>query len=201
MPMALAPPSFSTDLRMRFVSWLLSFAFLLFSSIPAAHAQALQVGGHYSALALEYPDQTRSGVGAFFVYSPRDWVGLDVATTIFTSEDLGGAAWQVLAGPRLGGSVGGLGLYGRLRPGFIHFSDRFYAPDVICIAIFPPPESCLAGATNVALDLGGTVQVSPTPRTVLRFDLGDTLIRYARGGDGAAWRHGVQFTAAFGVAF
>lgn len=170
--------------------------FLLAFSASTAAAQT-QLGAHYSALALEYPDQTRSGVGAFFVYSPRTGSGVDLSATWSPEENVGGNAWQVLAGPRVGGRLAGVGVFGRVRPGFIHFSERFYAPEVVCIAIFPPPESCLASATNFVLDLGGTVEVDLSPRLLLRFDLGDTLIRY-EGLDGASWKHGLQFAAGVG---
>ena len=180
------------------VSFVCSLSLLPF--VTTAHAQT-QIGGHYSALALEYPDQTRHGAGAFFVYSPREWFGVDVATTVFASEDIAGSAWQLLAGLRVGGTVEGLGIFGRVRPGFIRFSERFYAPEIVCIAIFPPPESCLAGATNFALDVGGTIEVAPTPATVLRFELGDTLTRYRRFDDSSSWKHGLQFSAGVGWQF
>jgi hypothetical protein len=173
-------------------------AFLTFTTSTAA--QTFQLSGHYSALALEYPDQTRSGAGASLVIAPRNWIGADLSASFFAAEDVGGRAWQLLAGPRIGGTWEGLGLFARVRPGFIRFSERFYAPDVICIAIFPPPEACLANATNFSLDLGGTVEVAPTPATVLRFDLGDSLIRYRRP-DGASWKHSLQFTAGLGWRF
>ncbi len=191
---------------MRSLAVLLAVGFLCFASPARAQISA---GAHYSALALEYPDQTRSGAGAFVVYSPRPWIGLDAATSVFLSEEPGGVAWQVLAGPRIGTEVAGLRVYGRVRPGFIRFSRRFYSPDIVCIAIFPPPESCLATAMNFALDVGGTVETEVTPAAFLRFDLGDQLTRYGRGdggsdgrGDGgAAWMHGLQFTAGIGWRF
>ena len=91
--------------------------------------------------------------------------------------------------------------YGRVRPGFIHFSERFFKPQVVCPAIFPIPEACLAPKTNFALDVGGTVELSPAESTVLRFDLGDTLTRYGRATPAAAWYHGLQFAAGFGWRF
>ena len=175
-------------------------AALLWSVSPAG-AQ-ISIGGQYSALALEYPDQTRSGVGAFIVYSPRPWVGIDATAGVFMSEQPGGVAWQVLAGPRIGAEFAGLRVYGRVRPGVIRFSERFYSPEVVCIAIFPPPESCLASATNLALDIGGTVETDVSSAAFLRFDLGDQLTRYGRGdGAGAAWTHGLQFNAGVGWRF
>jgi hypothetical protein len=164
----------------------------------SAFAQ-VQAGAHYSALSLEYPDQTRSGFGGFFVYSPRPWIGADVATTVFLDEDVGGHAWQFLAGPRVGVAVQGLGVYGRVRPGLIHFSERFFQEAIACVLIFPPPESCLVKSTNLALDLGATVE-APISAAVLRFDIGDTMTRYRRL-DEKVWRHGLQFVAGIGWKF
>ena len=165
-----------------------------------AEAQ-FQAGAHYSALAMEYPDQTRSGVGAFAVYSPREWIGIDVGTSVLFDKEVGGTAWQLLAGPRVGTQVRGLSVYGRVRPGVVRFSERFFSPNVVCVLIYPPPESCLAPAANFALDVGGTVETGISPAAFLRFDLGDTLVRYRRGDDGTAWKHGLQFNAGVGWKF
>jgi hypothetical protein len=174
------------------------FAAFLFLTLTAGTAAAqTYAGGHYSALALEYPDQTRSGVGGFVVFSRREWLGADVAATWAPAEVIGGSSWQLVAGPRVGRTVEGLGVYGRVRPGFIRFSERFYSPEVVCIAIFPPPDSCLVSSTNFSLDLGGTVELEVAPRVLLRLDLGDTLVRYRRS-DGASWKHGLQFTVGLG---
>ena len=165
-----------------------------------ARAQ-IRIGAHYSALSLEYPEQTRHGVGGFLVYAPRDWVAVDLSTSLFPSETVGANAWQLFAGPRAGWSVGRMGVFGRVRPGFVRFAERFIAPETGCIAIFPTPEACLVNSTNVALDYGATVEVLPSARTVLRFDIGDALTRYRRGDDGRSWKHGVQFVAGAGWSF
>jgi hypothetical protein len=171
---------------------------LAFTSITSGQTQ---IGGHYSALSLEYPDQTRHGGGAFFVYAPRGWIGVDVTTSWFPSDDVGGSAWQLLAGPRVGGSVGRIGIFGRVRPGLVRFSERFFAPETVCIAIFPTPEGCLVKSTNFALDYGTTVEASLSSRTVLRFDIGDALTRYRRGDDSSSWKHGLLVTAGAGWRF
>lgn len=176
--------------RMRLVVLLLT---ALLVSAPAG-AQ-LQIGGHFTMLNLEYPDQVRSGLGAFAVYSPREWLGVDIGTSVFFDEPTGGAAWQLLAGPRAGVAVDRVGVFGRVRPGFVRFTRRFFAPDTVCILIFPPPETCLIDRTNLALDLGATAEVAATERLVLRFDVGDTLIRYPRARQDASWKHGFQLTA------
>ena len=174
---------------------------LLLSFGIATHANGqTTVGVHYSALANEYPDETLSGVGAFATFSRRLF-GVEAATTFFPSADTGERAWQLLAGPRVGVTWRDVALYGRVRPGFVRFSERFYKPEVVCIAIFPPPEACLASRTSLQLDLGGTVEVGVTPSAVLRLDLGDTLTRYNQEPLAARWTHGLQFTAGVGWKF
>jgi hypothetical protein len=176
---------------------------VLLSCLVTSGALSAQThaGVRYSALAQEYPDQTRSGVGAFVVFTPRDWLGIDVSTDWFLAEDVGGAAWQVLAGPRAGVRWRDLGLFGRIRPGFVRFSERFFKPNIACILIFPPPEACLAPHTNLALDVGGTVEVPVGPRTRVRLDLGDTLIGVDRGTLEPEWTHNLQFGAGVGWRF
>lgn len=184
---------------------LMRFAIVVFLSclVTVTTASAQSTGGvRYSAVALEYPDQTRSGLGGFFVYSPTEWLGVDVSSDWFFAEDVGGSVWQTLVGPRVGVRWSDLGIFGRVRPGFVRFSDRFYKPGIICIAIFPPPEACLVPHSNLAVDIGGTVEAPLGTRALLRLDLGDTLIRFGRGaGADARWMHNLQFSAGVGWRF
>jgi hypothetical protein len=50
-----------------------------------------------------------------------------------------------------------------------------------CILIFPPPLECslATGQTMFALDIGGGFEVQATPRTFLRVDAGDLLLKYS----------------------
>lgn len=82
----------------------------------------------------------------------------------------------VTAGPELGR----FRPFVRLRPGFFTFQE---APAPFpCILIFPPPLRCelASGRTSFALDAGGGVEVQATPRTFVRIDAGDRLMRYPR---------------------
>jgi len=49
-----------------------------------------------------------------------------------------------------------------------------------CILIFPPPLACAlaSGRTLFALDVGGGVEVYATPKTFVRVDAGDLLLKY-----------------------
>lgn len=68
--------------------------------------------------------------------------------------------------------------FARLRPGFLAYGK---SPEpLFCIGIFPPPLECKLGegATLLAVDLGGGVEVDLTSRTLLRLDIGDRIVRY-----------------------
>ena len=83
-----------------------------------------------------------------------------------------------LFGVTVGPKFGRMGIFGRLRPGFVIFGDA--SRPIACIAIFPPPLSCklAAGDTLFAVDVGGGVDVSLTPRTFVRVDAGDRIVKY-----------------------
>jgi hypothetical protein len=146
-----------------------------------------------------------NGFGGWFAWdlaSTGPTVGLDVGVNFFPEDHpIIGRQTQLLAGVRSGIRTDRFGAFGRVRPGLVHFSERFFAPDTVCILIFPPPESCLVDATNLAIDLGGTLEVYPTPRSVVRVDVGDTLIRFARTRQDAVWKHNLQVAAGAGLRF
>ena len=177
----------------------LSLVVLVVVSLSAApvRAQGTTVGGSYTLLSLTYPDQIPAGLGGWLT-----WGFVDAGVNLLPEDHpIIGRQTQVLAGARAGIRPGGLGVFARVRPGIIHFSRRFLAPDIGCVAIFPTPDACLVKATNFALDLGGTVEFSPTSGTVIRVDVGDTLIRFGRSELDAAWRHNFQLSAGGGLRF
>src|SRR5688572_27745250 len=133
---SVAPPIVEMRMRLSMILVLLCTALV----VPT-YAQT-QVGGHYAATAQHYPDETRQGLGGFFVYAPEGRFGADVSSTYFFDEPVSGSLWQVLAGARVALHQGRIGVFGRLRPGFVRYSEPFLAPEIVCIAIFPTPEAC-----------------------------------------------------------
>src|SRR6185503_1109528 len=77
-----------------------------------------------------------------------------------------------------GSGRGGVRPFARVRPGFMQFHAA--AEPFGCIAIFPPPLACTlaAGRTVFALDAGGGVEIDATPRAFVRFDVGDSMLKY-----------------------
>jgi hypothetical protein len=179
---------------MRFL--LVVFAVAAATAVPL-HAQDTAVGVSYSLLSLTYPDQIPNGFGGWLT-----WRFIDVGANLFPEHHpIIGRQTQLFAGARGGFRRGGFGAYARVRPGLIHFSERFLAPEIGCVAIFPTPEACLIDSTNFTLDLGGTVEFLPTSRAVVRIDVGDTLIRFNRDELDSVWRHNFQLSAGAGVRF
>lgn len=160
------------------------------------------VGVQYAALRLDVPDETRSGVGGWVSIDLARWMSVDASLSVWPGrDDITGRQVQLLAGARAGWRTGRLGIFGRVRPGFVHFTDRFIAPGTVCILIFPTPESCLIDKTNFALDLGGSVEVYPARALVVRVDAGNTMIRFARDAQPAEWTNNLQVTAGVGWRF
>jgi hypothetical protein len=179
-------------------------AFLVLLS-PALHAQNTSVGASYTLLSLTYPDEMPNGFGGWLSWdrsATGTTVGVDVGASFFPEDaPIIGRQTLLLAGGRAGVRRDRFAVFGRARPGVIHFSERFFQPEIACILIFPPPESCLIDSTNLTVDLGGTLELYPTPRSVVRIDVGDTLIRFARPEQDALWKHNFQFAAGAGLRF
>lgn len=191
---------------MRIVVSILAFVLLL----PAAgHAQELQAGVSYTLLSLSYPDQIPNGFGGWVSWDlvdasadPSLTVGLDAALNVFPEDHpIIGRQVQLVGGVRGGLRTNRLRALGRIRPGVVTFSERFIAPDTVCIAIVPTPEECLVDERNFAVDAGVTLEWLTSERLVLRFDLGDTLIRFNREARDASWTNNLQFAAGAGWRF
>lgn len=127
-------------------------------------------------------DTTDVGVGARIAWR-TGWFGVEAEFDGYPGDFPGGAAFssgrmEGLFGATVGPRIGRVRPFARLRPGFMTFQQ---APDPFgCIAIFPPPLSCTlaAGRTVFAFDAGGGIEISATPRTFLRVDAGDLLVKY-----------------------
>lgn len=143
----------------------------------------VEVGGHFTALFNRETDQTEPGVGGRVGYNITDAVTLEAELNVLPEREefRGGTKVQGLFGVKAGWRGDQLGLFAKARPGFLHLREGEVRlrQDVVCIAVFPPPAGCLetSGETRFNVDLGGVLEVYPSPRTILRFDLGDTIVR------------------------
>ena len=68
--------------------------------------------------------------------------------------------------------------FGKFAAGFLHTSST--QPFIACIAIYPPPLSCLMAESQTmpAMDLGGGVELSIGERTFVRVDATARMLKY-----------------------
>ena len=170
---------------------LYTIAVTIFSlSLNTGRAQAqadetrkVELGGHFTALRNMESDQTEAGFGGRVGYNVHRNVTLEAELNFFPEEDFlrGGNRVQGLFGVKAGKRFDKVGVFAKVRPGFFHLREGEFRlrQDVLCIAVFPPPEGCVetSGVTNFNVDVGGVFEVYPSPRTIIRLDVGDTIIR------------------------
>lgn len=129
-----------------------------------------------------------AGIGGRLGYGINRYVTLEAEVNFFprggeltAGEFTGGRKLQGLFGVKVGKRAESFGLFAKARPGFMHFTSGELQARGGCITIVPPPPGCFdvegLGRTDFAFDLGGVVEMYPTGRSILRVDVGDTVLR------------------------
>lgn len=187
----------------------------------------LEIGAQISVLGIEDPQSLNDlfprrevGVGGRVSYNLNSYFALEAEVNFFPrnyrqvrTNFTGGRLTQGLFGLKAGIRRNKIGIFGKVRPGFMS-SGR------AVIAHFPTgngpdPQNPFGfedmRATQFALDVGGVFELYPTRRTMLRFDVGDTIVRYPgfpfiqfpQGTviEKALYTHKLQFSAGFGFRF
>ena len=142
-----------------------------------------QVGAHFTAVNSSEFDSSDFGVGARVSWHPASLLGAEAEFTFYPGDfadepAFSGSRVEGLFGVTAGPQIGRFRAFAKVRPGFVQFSE---APEPFpCILIFPPPLACrmAGGETVFALDLGGGVEILATPRSFIRLDVGDRLVKY-----------------------
>lgn len=85
---------------------------------------------------------------------------------------------EAFVGVKLGTRAQRWGAFGKVRPGFARLTHREMkcvgqACALISLLLVQP-----AYRTEFAMDVGGVLEIYPSPRLIARFDLGDTIIRH-----------------------
>lgn len=145
-----------------------------------------ELGGQVTTLRLNEFDTTDVGIGVQGGWRLGPMLAIDAALNWYPGGDDDGLPTVEgqqrvlgLAGVRAGVQSGRFELFGRARPGFLHFAGEENVP---CILIFPTPLECqvLDGQTSFVTELGGGVRIGldPDNRMQLTFDISDLLVRY-----------------------
>lgn len=123
------------------------------------------------------------GFGGRVGYNFNSYVTLEAEGNFFPRDRTfeGGRKLQGLLGAKVGKRFDKVGLFGKARPGFMRFSRGDYrSAGGGCVTVIPPPTGCFnsVAATRFAFDVGGVAELYPSKRTIVRFDAGDTIIRF-----------------------
>jgi hypothetical protein len=123
------------------------------------------------------------GFGGRTGYNFSRNIGIEAEVNFFPRDSAadGGHKLQGLFGAKVGQRFEKGGVFLKARPGFVRFGRGQYqfGPGG-CPTVFPPPIGCFQpqATTNFAFDLGGVGEVYPSKNTIIRFDAGDTMIRF-----------------------
>jgi hypothetical protein len=125
------------------------------------------------------------GFGARIGYNVTRYLTLEAEGNFFPRDrDVeGGRKVQGLFGAKAGKRFTNAGIFAKARPGFVRLSRGDYRFGTGgCVAVFPPPLACYqpVAKTSFAIDLGGVAEFYPSSHTILRFDVGDTIVRLDR---------------------
>jgi hypothetical protein len=168
-------------MRKMFFLVLAAAAFLLM--VPAQNAQAqgqsetpkVEIGAHYTFLRLRDFDTNDNGIGTRVTFNLADSFGIEGELNFFpqgrinfaTLASANSRRTQGLFGVKYGMRSEKAGIYGKFRPGFMRFSEGDSIPGVS------------SSRTEFAFDFGGVFELYPTRHVALRFDVGDTVIRFS----------------------
>lgn len=164
------------------------------------------------------------GGGARFTYNLTSSIGLEAEGNIFPREHsdyslfgLSGRMSQGQFGVKVGKRFERLGVFGKIRPGFVSFSKVSYLVSTSTITFggrqFAIGQFGERRARFFSTDIGGVIEFYPSRHLMTRVDLGDTIIRYGEivvpgiSLSGAIrrippeTRHDFQFAAGIGLRF
>ena len=173
--------------------------------VPAQNAQAqsetpkVEVGAHYTRLSLRDFGTTDHGVGARITLNVTDSFAVEGEVNFFprgrdnlaAPTGFSGVSQrrQGLFGVKYGMRSERAGVFGKIRPGFMHFGEN---------SLQFPFSPSIPTTTEFALDIGGVFEIYPARSVAFRFDVGDAIIRF--GGLGFT-SHNLQITTGVAMRF
>ncbi len=154
---------------------------------PAAsqtRSDRFEVGAQFAFMQQRVFDFKDFGFGGRLTFYPFSFLGVEGETNFFPrgmdnvltfSASRTEAVFGIKAGPRFRR----FGIFGRARPGIIHYAPSNRAA-CITILVYPPPLECriAQGSTNFTVDFGGGMEFYPSRHGTIRLDLGDAMIRF-----------------------
>ena len=168
----------------------LLLAVVTFTSVAVgqSHKDKLEVGVHSTSLTVFDPDfpgdVTQGGIGGRVTYNINRSFAAEAELNFFPQTQLfagaGGNSIQGQFGVKAGKRFEKFGIFAKLRPGFLNVDDVFtFIPGPVINGI-PTLDSKIERTIMFTLDVGGVLEFYPSKRVVVRFEAGDTVIRYPK---------------------
>lgn len=236
------------------IAALASMLFIGSEGVAQKDAPRFEIGGQFSLLSVNTPTSQDEafgfgvgkvkdpGFGARFTYNATNEIAFEAEGNFFLERNFkpegsfgagtnnvpGGQIYQGQFGVKAGKRFKKIGLFGKIRPGFVTFTKVSHLVGLTEVTLihvslgplrFQNPEFRIGKATYPSMDVGGVVEFYPSRRIVTRFDVGDTIIRYGVYREPqpvvctgvcpppdvferpAETRHNLQFSAGIGIRF
>ena len=128
--------------------------------------------------------RTEPGFGGRFTYNLNRVFALEAAGYFFPKRCFqcrnNGRITEGLAGVKVGKRFENWGIFAKVRPGVVSFSQgAFNIVDNPATPAFPIQFE-LKRLTTFATDVGGVIEFYPSSRIVTRFDAGDTIMHFRK---------------------
>jgi hypothetical protein len=173
-----------------------AFMLALLACATAARAQErdapkVEIGVQYTSLSINHTPaggtENAVGFGARATYNFNDYFAVEAEGNVYpggTQSRLltGGAAQQAQFGVKVGKRWNTFGLFAKARPGLVSFGEAL-RPVAVGGGIFNGFDYVRERKTHFSMDVGAVLEFYPSRRTVVRFDAGDTMIRYGAHAD------------------
>ena len=162
--------------------------FVIVLALVRCEAQAqtserkLEVGLHYSSIKLSAFDSREAGGGVRLSYNINEYLAVEAEGNLFEfSIGDGPPTDEVLAAQGFLGVKAGVrnrrvGVFAKARPGVSNF-PKLRIHRHLCVISVPCDGSGRSG-NRFTFDTGAVVEIYPTEKIIVRFDIGDTMIRF-----------------------
>jgi hypothetical protein len=150
-------------------------------------APKFEIGVQYSSLSVNLPGfrgtEHVAGFGARATYNLNDYFAVEAEGNVFPSKAqtdyvTGGASQQAQFGVKAGKRWKTFGLFAKARPGFVSFGETVTPLLTESGGVVTVFDFARERKTHFSMDVGGVLEFYPSRRMLVRFDLGDTIIRY-----------------------
>ena len=170
-----------------------------------------EAGVVFTAIGAEQLDQSSKGLGVRFGYNLNEHFAIDAEGSLFPRTTFGNNQTaqnvQGFAGVKAGARSKYVGVFAKARPGVMWIGNSVSGFDCSSRGSF---NVCRPERNHLALDAGVVAEVYPSSRTIIRVDLGDTIVRFRSAGrnvfDGtqvssSSVSHNFQASIGFGYRF